>query len=391
MSKHVSFLLHMYQPPWQYADVLKRISGECYEWLTEWLADNKRSFKATVNINYSLTELLLKNGLEIIIENIGRGVEKGSIELTGSAAYHPILPLIPEDEVKRQIELNDRKHAEIFKGVWNPRGFFPPEMAYSPRLSRIVREMGYEWIITDDVIYRANNQGAPPNNYIVETNSLPLFFRSRLWSNEFALGMPGRADTDAIGFIKKVSDSRQDNSYCILAFDIETIGHHHKENPYNKDTMDSLENAMQDNKVGSVYVSQLLDKFPERREVKIGEGSWSTTEENIWRGVPFPLWKDPDNEIHWTLWQLVYHTINIVSKSKGVEGYEKARDLLDRGLNSCPFWWASTYRWNSEYILDGSKDLYESVASIPSVSPEDKAKTKLIYQELKDEVSSIKK
>src|SRR3989338_5732175 len=99
-GKNVSFLFHMYQPPWQYPEVLNWIS--------------KNDFKVTLNINYSLVELLRKNNLEKIIENIGRGVENGNIELTGTSAYQAILPLIPETEARRQIKLNHEKNKQVF-------------------------------------------------------------------------------------------------------------------------------------------------------------------------------------------------------------------------------------------------------------------------------------
>jgi hypothetical protein len=76
-GKNIALLLHMYQPAWQYENVLRQISSECYSWLSEWMAE-ENSGRVNLNINYSLVELLLDNGLEKIVENIGRGIEIGN-------------------------------------------------------------------------------------------------------------------------------------------------------------------------------------------------------------------------------------------------------------------------------------------------------------------------
>ena len=200
-NKNVSFLLHMYQPPWQYKDMLETISNECYLWLTKWFSEQK-GFKATINLNYSLTELLIDNGLNKIIDNIGAGLENGSIELTGTAAYHPILPLIPKDEIKRQIALNYKKHGEIFGNLWKPKGFFPPEMAVSPDLVRIVRSFGYEWMITEDIVNDMDRRIS--DNSIVTVDDFSIFFRNSDWSNKFAMEYPNRGKTNAEEFIQQL-------------------------------------------------------------------------------------------------------------------------------------------------------------------------------------------
>ena len=376
----------MYQPPWQYPEVLKRISNECYDWLTDWLSKN--DFKVTLNINYSLVELLRKNNLEKIIENIGRGVENGNIELTGTSAYHAILPLIPESEARRQIKLNHEKNKQVFGDSYKPRGFFPPEMAFSSETAEIIKDLGCKWTITEDIVHDINK--SIPDNFISTIQDFPVFFRSSYWSNKFAIENPGKGDTNAENFIREVEKEMKDDSYTILAFDIETIGHHHKEHPYNPDTMNYLEKTIKDSGMSCVFVSELLEKFPERKNLGEGSyrGSWSTNREHILNGNYFPLWRNPNNKIHEIQWQLIYHAMNIVEKSRGDKNHEIARDLLDRGLNSCQFWWAapenmSRKDFKPEYILDASKPVYDSIMSLSNIYELDKTKAEQRYQELK--------
>ena len=122
-SDFLLHLYHLYQPPHQSDDWIFLIADQCYRPLSRWLAQN--NFPVAINISYSLIKHLRRLRLEDIIENLGEAAEKGTIEFTGSAAYHPILPLLlshkgGESEVKRQIELNDRLNREVFGNVWKP-------------------------------------------------------------------------------------------------------------------------------------------------------------------------------------------------------------------------------------------------------------------------------
>ncbi len=95
--------LHLYQPPTQSKNLLHKIAKECYVPLAEGF-EKYRNVVLTVNINGALTELLAENGYKWLLRKIGRLLKNGKIELVESAKYHPILPLLPEDEVVRQIE-----------------------------------------------------------------------------------------------------------------------------------------------------------------------------------------------------------------------------------------------------------------------------------------------
>jgi hypothetical protein len=98
-------ILHFYQPPTQFASVLKRIRDESYRPLIAMLGEFEHA-RATININGSLTQMLLDCGHQDVVDGLRGLAESGRIEFLGSAMYHPILPLIPESEIARQIELN---------------------------------------------------------------------------------------------------------------------------------------------------------------------------------------------------------------------------------------------------------------------------------------------
>ena len=109
--------LHIYQPPQQKPYWIKRVSLESYEKLVNGFLNNKRA-KVTLNINGCLTELLMKYGQKRIIKKITTLASRGQIEFTASAKYHPFLPLLPKDEIIRQIKLNNqtnKKYLALYK------------------------------------------------------------------------------------------------------------------------------------------------------------------------------------------------------------------------------------------------------------------------------------
>ena len=383
-NKQVSLLLHMYQPPWQHEDILRKINHESYGWLTKLLADNKE-YQTTININYSLVELLEHHKLHNIIDNLGRGVEQGNIELTQSAAYHALLPLIPESEMRRQIELNHKKNSEIFKGVWKPKGFFPPEMAVSEEVIRLVNDLGYEWMITEDKVFEAKHKEAIPQNYAGTKNDLSLFFRSSLWSNEFSMNRPARNDYDTKQFINDLEQGIQPNNYLILAFDLETLGHHHPS--YNQEAITNLYESIQASNLNLETITNLNDSLEKKPLTKTYEGSWSTNTHDIHQNNPYPLWQDKNNAIHQIQWAITKEVQELVETEKNNPQYHQARDLLDRGLNSCQYWWADQFRWDANNILDASQQLVQAAATLDL----DKERLEPLlkkYDSLKEEVKN---
>ena len=100
---------------------------------------------------------------------------RGQIEFTGSGKFHPLLPLIPEPEIRRQIKLNNETNKHFFGKLYHPRGFFPPEMAVSGEVFNTVKKMGFEWIIMSGI---ANTLPKFPTNHIsIHPSGLKVLFR----------------------------------------------------------------------------------------------------------------------------------------------------------------------------------------------------------------------
>ena len=135
----IVFLLHLYQPSIQVEAEFNTICTQVYFPLIKYIK-NKKNFSAVLSIPLSLIEQMDRYGHKSWIEDVKILFENERIELTGGAAYHPLLTKIPEIFVEKQIVLNEyglgyylgRKSG--FEGeasimIKNLDGFFPPELA----------------------------------------------------------------------------------------------------------------------------------------------------------------------------------------------------------------------------------------------------------------------
>ncbi len=150
---YLSLLLHIYQPPTQEREVTKQITQDSYRLILKIL--EKTGAKITLNIPASLTEQLVRIGGEDVIRGIIALTKKKQIELTATAAYHALLPRLPEPEIKRQITLNNYLNKKILGSqIYCPDGFFPPEMAYSSKVGRVLKQHNYKWVILSELAYK---------------------------------------------------------------------------------------------------------------------------------------------------------------------------------------------------------------------------------------------
>ena len=363
-------ILHFYQPPTQFPAVLKRICDESYRPLIALLGEFERG-RATVNINGSLTEMLLNCGHEDVVAGLRRLAEQGRIELLGSAMYHPILPLIPGTEIVRQIELNQATNRRAFGEVYAPRGFFPPELAYGSTILEAVASTGHRWMLASGIAC-ATEWPVTVVHRIEGRPELSVLFRDDIVSNRISF-----KDVDGFGFIDHLrSLGRGDAStYVVTAMDAETFGHHlrdwerlflaHVYAQFDNEPRTAAPDVKQSVSLASqhrhilevpaprgrelrvVTASDILDLFPAGAATAPRASSWSSSAEDLARGVPYPLWQDPGNSVHRLLWQHLRLCIELVEianriKSTDARRYaDIARGLLDQALHSCQFWWAS--------------------------------------------------
>ena len=355
--------LHFYQPPTQKKIWVDRITTEAYRPVLKGLLEHPAA-RVTFNINGVLLDLWEEFGHKDVIEMAGQLLDKKQIELTGSAKYHPLLPKIPEDEIKRQIELNALTIKKYF-GEYQPQGFFPPEMAYDAVVAKAAKEMGFSWIIAEELSCPGKVQY--DRIYQEQETGVTLFFRERETSYKILSGQLGTGKL----FLDVLGDRLQKNEYLLTGMDGETFGHH-------RPGMDrALMELLSLESVPTVLISELPEKFPQVERVEPRPSTWALMEKDLEKKVPFARWDDPDNEIHKMQWELTELAIKAVRDSKDPG---KAREMLDRAIHSDQFWWASARPWWSlEMIERGAFELKEAVLATPDAAEESKRKAQELY------------
>lgn len=358
-------VLHLYQPPTQFPKVLKKVAEESYVPLFALLERNPK-VKMTINISASLSELLHRLGYDDLLQRIRRLAERRQIELTGSAAYHPLLPRLPFSEIARQVKLNEQINRKFFGEVYKPRGFFPPELGYSHEVGDALANLNYEWVLVEcccapkepvayDRVYRLSDQ------------KLLIFFRNK----ELSLAIAFRTTKTAGEFVSLSQKLLKKNEYLLTAMDGETFGHHWKDGlTLLADLLPNFE---------TVTVSELITIYPKREKTNPMESTWAASHEECKLGEIYPRWDNPGSPLHPKQWELLGLAIGVVKRS----GDGKARALLDKAVHSDQFWWAShNPYWHPKMIERGTKLLVQTIAVSSSVKQDDLKRAKKLYKEI---------
>ena len=351
--KWINFL-HLYQPMNADAAIIKEATEKSYYRIVRALEENSK-IKFTINISGCLLVRWDELGFGDIIRRINVLIKQGRIELTGTAAYHPLLPLIPTTEVKRQIAENEAIIKKYF-GNYRPRGFFLPEMAYNQMAAKIISNLGYEWIILDEIAYNGKLDQVDFNKiYIDKSSGLKIIFRSRKISKGYVPDL-----------LKKEVDK---NELYISATDGELYGLRHI------DHTAEFEKFLKNKNLETKLFSEFIGGMKTIEIIKPVPCSWESTEKELKQNQPYALWYNKSNKIQMKMWELanlVYQTAEKFSKDKN---YLSVRWHLVRGLASCTFWWASgknlgpfsPVAWSPDDVERGLNEFIRAIRTLDDV------------------------
>lgn len=346
--------LHFYQPPTADNETVILAVEKSYLRLISALGRNPK-VKFTLNITGCLLERLEILGYNNLIEEIDKLRKRKQIELTGSAAYHPILPMLPPEEVIRNIKINEQILKKFFGKNFKAQGFFIPEAAYGVKAAQIIKKYGYKWIILDQIaLGRKLDDFDLSKLYIDKNSGLRLCFRSRIFSKSY---LP----RTIFNLIKAGKDD-----LVISATDAELYGLHHG------DFSGTFEKLLKRQEIKTLTISQYFKSLKRREAVNPLPSSWESTEKELQNKEPYYLWYNEKNRIQVLLWQLASLAIKTVNQYRNDENYNWSRQHLDRGLSSCTFWWASArdfkllsaVSWNPDEIERGTNELIRSIRAL---------------------------
>ncbi|MDP3770182.1 MAG: hypothetical protein U1A25_02010 [Candidatus Sungbacteria bacterium] len=342
---HIGFHLHAYQPPTQRREVLDRIFQESYLPVIEVL-ENNDSAHLSLDIARSLGERLSVN----FLDRIRALYNAGKIELVNTPAYHYLLPFVPDHILLRQLQLNEQFYQQYFMGPDDYLfGVFPPELACSPHTADSIKNAHYSWMMCDDepCLFgrrHLSEHFRAPLNYIPLHNKTKMLLRSRMWSNHIS---HMREYSDGARFVRDLIEGQyqwsraagvDSDTYCILAVDFETFGHHHTNAierfliPFFKEIKkrDKECHLSTLTQISLIFLKQPVDNiFP--------QGSWSTSHADIARYIHYPLWNNPDNTFH-RLWNEFMQLAFSAAERTDTESNPELTYLLDTAFYSCTPW-----------------------------------------------------
>lgn len=369
--------VHLYQPANIESETLRKATELSYERILRALEEHP-DLKLTANIAGSLLERWTTDlGRTDLIARFKVVIKRGQLELVGSSAYHALLPLVSQKEIIAQIKEQERLLSEHFN-VRQPKGFFLPEMAYSPEVAKIIKKLGYEWIIVDEITV-AGQLGQVADQVVADKNSgLKVIVRNRRISESYV------PDT-----LKEMLSSEPGQA-VITATDAELYGLHHL------DQSGEFEKIIESPALETQTISSFLGSKRNPRTAKLIASNWQSTESQLSGGQPFALWQGQKNAIQADLWKLADLAQALYYQNPKDKNSWWSRWHLWRGLASCSWWWASSHdfrqvfgplAWSPDEIEKGVQELIRSIRSLEqSTDRETKVRAEKLAQKIRTNI-----
>jgi alpha-amylase/alpha-mannosidase (GH57 family) len=292
-----------------------------------------------------------------------RLAEAGTVELTASPHYHPILPLLVSMESARvalpgarlparRVPLVDDARAQLRSAVESherrfgrrPRGLWPSEGSVSPGILPLVKEEGFDWLASDEGVL-ASSRGATgrreedlcgPWRLATPGGDLAVFFRDRALSDAISFDyqrMPAlSAARDLIARVREqAARCGRRPALVTLILDGENPWEHYPEGgvPFLRALYRELASC---DDVETVRLSDYLAEHPPARTLeRLHSGSWIDRNFRIWIG----------HEEDVRAWELLYRVREDLLRDGGGPGNvdERAWRSLYAAEGSDWAWW----------------------------------------------------
>lgn len=360
---HLAFVLDFFQPSHQTYRLIEQITQECYRPLVD-IFNTHANAAFTISLAHSLASLLEEGDGKDVLQALRRAVERGSLELVHTAAYRPILPLLPDQEVRRQIELDVQLKSDRF-GLPGRGGVLLPELAYHDRLVPLLRDLGFRWTLVDDGVMSTNGV-AVPDRQLLCLEGFAVLMRSSFWSDQIRNAAPdGQYLTgrEFVDLLSREAAAAGNDCYKIVALSAETFGHHinYYDETFLRDMLLTLERcpSVRLCHVSDLLATRTLDKVEQppqsSREFQyFPPCSWGTLSKDYEHGAPYPHWCYRENPVHEKLWELTGLILECCERIDFSNAANRElRDALDRVFYSCQYYWASFLFWKPELICQG--------------------------------------
>jgi alpha-amylase/alpha-mannosidase (GH57 family) len=344
-------------------------------WFDEHYLEHDRGAKALLDKarNYSREDqvLIAEKECEALgkVLNVYRDfAQRGQIELSTSAYYHPILPLICDSNIAHaahpyvslpaqfaypqdaQEQLQRARTYMASKFGVTPSGLWPSEGAVSDATLAVASQAGFSWTASDNqVLARTLNLELPagagyqPYRWTQAGNSIDIVFRDRRLSDLIALVYSHMEPAEAaIHFIKEVRRSCEPvlktgrDALVPVILDGENAWESYVRNgrPFLRELYSRL---AKDPLISTLTMSEGIQTVPKGELTEVFPGSWIDASFDVWIGA------EEDNLAWEYLLQARQTFDSVLSSGHGPKLSEKAKQtaweelLIAEGSDWC--WW----------------------------------------------------
>ena len=367
MIAHHALVLNLHQPPGNLQEMLDSGNWEAQEILyaLDRIPRSLWGYEDIARVHLSLSGTLLETltdpGFQERVYGI---VDCGSMlwhlqnqdlfEILGTGYYHPVLPLIPEEDRPEHLKrwLGMARHV-----FWRPRfqGFWPPEMGFSMELIPLLRAHGYRYVLVDsehvEPVTPMSWQELRYRPHIARygKDEIVVVVRDRDLSNAQEAGM------ETGWFLKEVAERTK---WCEFAPLVTTCTDGENGGWFRNTTEGAnfwsafyiplLEGFRSgEAKVAPTFISDYLNVHGVHGEVRVRTGAWNTGRHD---GHDFTQWTGSDTQkqsladVH--AQSLAIQRLRALADDKGladdsriVQDLEEAIWHLLRAETSCNFYW----------------------------------------------------
>jgi alpha-amylase/alpha-mannosidase (GH57 family) len=219
----------------------------------------------------------------------------GDIELTTSAYYHPLLPLIFDLRVGDEIQMPKRsflypedgkdqikRGREYFGRIFGraPSGIWPSEGGISADVAAAMAAEGYSFAVTDENILWKTLKQSPDTRLLYQPytcRGLSIFFRDRELSDLISFEYHRWPEKDAVSHLlakmKAKGKDGPENSICVIALDGENPWAGYRENgvPFLRELYGRI---LHTKGIRPIFLESYLALSSSQSELDIVPGTW---------------------------------------------------------------------------------------------------------------------
>lgn len=307
--------------------------------------------------------------------------EADNIEIIGMGYYHPIFPLIPRDDWADQLEMGRQLTGEVFGR--EPRGFWPPEMAFDMEMIPALAASGYAYVVVDGVHVRSDEDATTPldpyDTYRANTGGAGIVVvpRDRDLSNAQESGLDAGWFADQVSRKLSARDARGAVSLVTTWSDGENGGWfrqmHEESGFFGHFFAPCMERVRSgDCPVRPILISEFMERAGARDDAFVRTGAWNVAQTS---GYDFSQWAGSEAqrqaleavvEVSRRYWRVD------ASRVSGDErtALDEARRLILESETSCYLFWGDDWIPQLYTLTARANELLDRVA--PAVDKREK-------------------